>query len=112
LIKDKTLGEPAIFFVQLYRNAVRPVRTCPFCGEYCNISGSFEQVHYFLVRVNEDETEELLDSYIPPGDEHIDEFPDNLMRTSSVLQLRTKARFPWRLTNRDEDPISGPEFIA
>ncbi len=80
------------------------VLICPFCGEYCSVSGSLESIHFFQVIEEDhpsyehldrsDSGETLLDSDQGGNPEPQD--PKVYMRTSSIVRLRTKPKFPWR----------------
>ena len=93
--------------------------TCPFCGEYCHVTGSHERVHFFLVTTEgnvpaedlkndtPDNAQTLLDKNCGEDNQQPQE-ADDYMRTSSILRLRTKPKYPWRLTDDGEKGLPEP----
>jgi hypothetical protein len=90
--------------------------SCPFCGASCSLSGIHEQVRFFLVRVEEQDAPEHFKEDDVDCKANLTDYPagdanpqpqtlDGYMRTSSILRLRTKPKYPWRLTDDGEkDP--------
>lgn len=72
---------------------------CPFCGEYCHVSGSFERVHYYLVEISDEADNGSPDTEsVKAGERDITDRPEEgYIRTSSILRLRTKPKYPWRI---------------
>jgi hypothetical protein len=95
--------------------------SCPFCGEYCHVASSHERVHFFLITTEGNAVAEELKNEAEDNDQSLlgkNEAEDNhqprdagdYMRTSSILRLRTKAKYPWRITNGGGE--NAPELYA
>jgi hypothetical protein len=95
--------------------------SCPFCGEYCHVAGSHERVRFFLITTEGNAVAEDLKNEAEDNDQSLlgkNEAEDNhqprdagdYMRTSSILRLRTKAKYPWRITNGGGE--NAPELYA